>query len=78
MKNIYYYLPLLLIVVSNSAFGQISFTLRNDLINNQHYHSGVAIIVADINNDGLDDIAHLQNGKDLMVEYQNSNKLYIY
>ncbi len=49
---------------------QIEFTNQNSLINNTN-HSGVAIVVADMNNDKLDDIVRLSQGRYLIFEYQN-------
>ncbi len=41
------------------------------------YYSGVAIGVADVNGDGLDDVVHLQQGTDLYIEFQQSNGTFI-
>ena len=71
MKNIY--LTTLLLSASLLGYGQISFTNSNDRLPNPNAHSGVAIAVLDINGDGLDDIAHLDNGRHLFVEYQNND-----
>ncbi len=49
---------------------QISFTNRNDMLTNSNFHSGVAITVADMNNDGLDDIARMNNGNAIEIQYQ--------
>lgn len=51
--------------------GQIAFTNQNALLNNPDFHSGVAIVVADMNNDKLDDIVRLAQGRYLVFEYQN-------
>ncbi len=50
---------------------QIEFTNQNALLNYPNFHSGVAIVVADMNNDKLDDIVHLSQGRYLIFEYQN-------
>lgn len=54
-----------------SAQAQISFTNKNDLLSNANFHSGVAIAVTDMNNDGKDDIIRMNQGYDLTIEYQN-------
>lgn len=71
MKKIYSLLPLLFIFLIQSAQAQISFTNRNDLLSNANFHSGVAIAVTDMNNDGKDDIIRMNQGYDLTIEYQN-------
>jgi hypothetical protein len=53
------------------AQAQISFTNSNDLLSNANFHSGVAIAVTDMNNDGKDDIIRMNEGYDLTIEYQN-------
>ena len=50
---------------------QIEFTNQNALLNYTN-HSGVAIVVADMNNDKLDDIVRLAEGEYLIFEYQNN------
>lgn len=59
---------------SVTAFGQspISFTNSNNRLNNANFHSGVAISVADMDGDGLDDIARMDNGYDLYMEVQKT------
>ena len=71
MKKIYSFLPLLLVFLFQSTQAQISFTNRNDLLSNANFHSGVAIAVTDMNNDGKDDIIRMNQGYDLTIEYQN-------
>lgn len=72
MKNIYRILPVLVLLV-NSLSAQISFTNRNDRLPNADFHSGVAIAVTDMNGDGLDDIVRLSQGRELNIEFQNSD-----
>lgn len=64
-------LPLLLILLLQSTQAQISFTNSNNLLSNADFHSGVAIAVTDMNNDGKDDIVRMNQGNDLTIEYQN-------
>lgn len=71
MKKIYSLLPLLLIFLIQTVHAQISFTNSNNLLSNSNFHSGVAIAVTDMNNDGKDDIVRMNQGYDLTIEYQN-------
>jgi hypothetical protein len=71
-------LPVALIICniffSVTAFGQnpISFTNANDRLNNANFHSGVSISVADMDGDGMDDIARMDQGYDLYMEVQKT------
>lgn len=62
------------IFFSVTAFGQspISFTNSNNRLNNANFHSGVAISVADMDGDGMDDIARMDDGHDLYMEVQKT------
>jgi hypothetical protein len=71
MKKNYSLLPLLLIFLFQSTQAQISFTNSNSLLSNANFHSGVAIAITDMNNDGKDDIVRMNQGYDLTIEYQN-------
>lgn len=51
---------------------QISFTNANDRLETSDFHSGVAIAIADMNNDGLDDIVRLSNSRILNIELQRA------
>ncbi|MCC6727324.1 MAG: CRTAC1 family protein, partial [Saprospiraceae bacterium] len=62
-------LPFLLLAFAASA--QISFSNQTTLLNNPTgFKSGVAVGVADMNADGLDDIIRLGQGSMLSIEYQ--------
>lgn len=50
--------------------GQISFTNQTNLLLDQNFHSGIAIAIADMNSDGLDDVIRLNEGNVLSIEYQ--------
>lgn len=54
---------------------QISFTNSNMLLNNNNngFNSGVAIGISDLNNDGLDDLVRLNQGRVLTFDYQNAD-----
>lgn len=67
-------LVLLLLISSTSpASAQCSFSSRNDLLPTGIYHSGLAIGIADMNQDGYDDIIRLAQGRTLMIEYQQTD-----
>ncbi|MCB0640812.1 MAG: CRTAC1 family protein, partial [Phaeodactylibacter sp.] len=62
----------LLLVLQSTLISQVSFTNRNDLLND-NYYSGVAIGIADMNGDFLDDIVHLDDARILNIQYQQPN-----
>lgn len=51
---------------------QIAFTNSNNLFTNSSVRSGCAMTVVDWNNDGLDDIVRLNQGRFLIVEVQKT------
>ncbi len=55
---------------------QTTFTNANSALVNSNLTSGVAIGVADMNGDGLDDIIRLDNAQNLQIEYQNTNGVF--
>lgn len=65
-----FYVFLVLICGMQIAYGQIGFRNANERLATDGVHSGVAIGVLDVNNDGLDDIIRLADAKFLLVEYQ--------
>ncbi len=52
------------------GIAQIRFVNRNDLLANKDLHSAVPVGIADMNGDGLDDIVTLDEGMDLVIQYQ--------
>ena len=66
---------LAVMLIPFAASGQFSFTHSNtDLPNNNaDFNSGVAIGVTDVNEDGYDDIIHMDEGNDLYLELQQSD-----
>lgn len=72
MQRLY---TLLLVAMTLPALtgAQISFSNQNALLSNSGFHSGVAIGVADMNGDGLDDIIRLGQARILNIEYQTPN-----
>lgn len=75
MKQFY---ACLLVALAISAKAQISFSDQTLLLNNPtDFYSGVALGIADMNGDGLDDIVRLSNGSNLHIEYQTApNELF--
>ena len=53
-----------------TSYSQISFNNSNYLIPNHTFNSGVGLGVSDMNNDGLSDIIHLDQGRNLFISYQ--------
>ncbi|MCB0518299.1 MAG: VCBS repeat-containing protein [Lewinellaceae bacterium] len=64
----------MMVVMASTLNGQATFTDKTSLLQNPAtFTSGVAIAVADMNADGLDDIVRLDKGKSLSIEYQVPN-----
>lgn len=57
---------------ATGAFAQFSFTSSNSLISAVS-HSGNAVTVVDVNNDGLDDIVKMDGATTLVIDMQNQN-----
>ena len=64
---------MLTLAFSFNTQGQISFSNQNNLLSNSDFHSGVAIAIADMNGDGKDDIARMDQGYQLNIEFQNNS-----
>lgn len=60
------------LLFSVSVTGQIQFVKKTNLLTPANHYSGVAIAVLDMNGDGLDDIARMNQGFQLAVEYQTA------
>lgn len=60
----------------SSLNAQIAFTNSNSKLTNAASHSGCPTTICDWNNDGLDDIIHLDEGRYCYVEIQNTNAQY--
>src|SRR6187549_360655 len=79
---------LTLILLGGFGFlqAQISFTNSNSLLHSQSgtlgsnasVHSGNTVIVVDIDNNGLDDIAKLDENSNLDIEYQQPGGTFIH
>lgn len=54
-----------------SAHAQ-TFTEQTSLLSDSNFHSGVAMGVADMNGDGLDDVIRLSGASNLFIEYQEA------
>lgn len=79
MKKTTYSKSLIMGLVCSIGFinshAQTAFTNSNSLIPTAT-HSGCAISVSDINNDGLDDIVKMDQSKSLVIDMQNQNGSY--
>jgi len=60
------------IAFSNAVMAQVSFTNNTAALNNSSLTSGVAMGIADMNGDGLDDIVRLDAANNLEIEYQSA------
>ncbi len=68
MRHLY---TLLLLAVVTFSQAQITFSNQTNLLTNPIvFYSGVAVAIADMNGDGLDDIVRLYQGYKLSIEYQ--------
>ncbi|MCB0770795.1 MAG: VCBS repeat-containing protein, partial [Flavobacteriales bacterium] len=65
-------LGLLTVLGTTSVHAQLSFTNSTNLMSNTTT-SGGCMGVVDMNGDGLDDIAKLNNSRQFMVDYQNAD-----
>jgi hypothetical protein len=57
---------------SLSAWGQFEFANLNSKLSNANFNSGCSVTIADWNNDGLDDIIRLDQGRNAFVEIQKT------
>lgn len=55
----------------SNSFAQVTFTDGSSNLSNSSLSSGVAIGIADMNGDGLDDLIRLNDASDLEIEYQS-------
>ncbi len=77
-KNTFSFLSLVALLLGSwQATAQISFTNSNDLLESTDWHSGVALAVVDMNNDGLDDILRLDQGNVMTIEFQVTGQNFI-
>jgi hypothetical protein len=65
-------LPCFALFLSFGLSAQISFSNQTTLLTSPNHRSGVAIAVADMNGDGLDDIIRLSQGRDISIAYQTA------
>lgn len=76
--NIYALLiGLFAISISSALKAQVAFSNANGKLVTPSAHSGCAVTVCDWNNDGLDDIIHLDQGHMCYVEVQMTNMQYM-
>lgn len=72
MKKLYFVLPVLFLGFSAHVLAQ-SFTNSTSLINAQNFNSGGCTAVADMDEDGYDDLVILHQSKNVYIYYQESN-----
>ncbi|MCI5081996.1 MAG: FG-GAP-like repeat-containing protein [Saprospiraceae bacterium] len=72
MKNIYFFL-ISFFALSLNVTAQINFQNANDRFSIAGFRSGVAMGVADVNGDGLDDIIRMANAQFLNIELQSNS-----
>ena len=77
-KNLLFYASavLLNVLVASTLNAQVSFTNANNRLNTPGFHSGCPVAIIDWNNDGLDDIVRLSQGRAAFVEIQKTNQTY--
>ncbi len=76
-KNLHSILTLAFTVsFAANSIAQISFTNRNARLGNANFHSGCPVAIVDWNNDGLDDIVRLDDGRYCNVEVQITDNQY--
>ncbi len=64
------------VLTASSVQAQVNFTNANNRLNTPAFHSGCPVTVVDWNNDGLDDIIRLSQGRAAFVEVQKTNQTY--
>ena len=75
MKNTL--LALVLTFLSVQIFAQVSFMNSNHLFEDSDIHSGVATAVFDMNGDQLDDVVRLDQGHDIVIDYQQLDGTFV-
>jgi len=61
-----------LLGASQISFAQFEFANLNTKLSNANFNSGCSVTIADWNNDGLDDIIRLDQGRNAFVEIQKT------
>lgn len=62
-----------IVVTAAATANSVAFTDSSSLLPDSNSYSGVAMGVADMNQDGLDDIVRLKDARNLFIDYQNRN-----
>ena len=71
-------LPIIIsILLGIAVVAQPTFTDQSTLLPNPDVHNGIALAVTDMNGDFLDDMVHLDNAQNLMIELQQLNGSFI-
>ncbi|MCB9190339.1 MAG: VCBS repeat-containing protein [Flavobacteriales bacterium] len=66
-----------LVFTAFAGFGQVSFTNQVSNLSDPTHYSGVAVTVNDVNNDGLDDIVILDDARNLKIEFQKMDGVWV-
>ncbi|MGK0210895.1 MAG: hypothetical protein ACI9D4_001211 [Polaribacter sp.] len=66
-------LSMTLLFMAQAMMAQLNFEDSSSDLNNPTLYSGAAICIADMNNDGLDDIVRLNDAENLEIELQETN-----
>jgi hypothetical protein len=69
-------IALMNVLTASSVEAQVNFINANNRLNTPAFHSGCPVTVIDWNNDGLDDIVRLSQGRAAFVEIQKTNQTY--
>lgn len=69
-------LSMAMLFMAQTIMAQLYFEDSSSDLNNPTLYSGVAICIADMNNDGLDDIVRLNDAENLEIELQETNGTY--
>ncbi|MBV1922985.1 MAG: VCBS repeat-containing protein [Flavobacteriaceae bacterium] len=59
--------------MAQTVLAQLNYVDNSSALNNPTLYSGVAICIADMNNDGLDDMVRLNDAENLEIEIQETN-----
>jgi hypothetical protein len=65
-----------LLLIASTTQAQFRFTNTNSKLINPAFHSGCPMTVADWNNDGLDDIIRLDQGRNASIEVQRTDNTF--
>jgi hypothetical protein len=77
-KNLLGFTAILLVFLlgNGNLYGQFQFENSNSRLTTDAFNSGCPTTIVDWNNDGLDDIIRLKNGRSIYVEIQKTNQTF--